>query len=54
MTELCKRCDICHHRVVCWPQVFTVLGPRDLCGPCYWHYRELLEQFAAFFEAEGR
>jgi hypothetical protein len=23
-----------------------------MCGRCYWLYRELLEQFAAFFAAE--
>jgi hypothetical protein len=47
-----KQCDICRRAVVSWPEVFTVLGPRDLCGTCYWRYREVVEQLAAFFNAE--
>ena len=52
MNETTKRCDICGQGTVCWPGIFTVLGPRDMCGICYWHYRELLEQLEAFFKAE--
>ncbi len=52
MSEPTKRCDICRQATVSWPGIFTVLGPRDLCGTCYWHYRELLEQLAAFLHAE--
>jgi len=49
MSNMCKKCDICRQSVVSWPQIFTVLGPRDLCGNCYWRYRELIEQIDAFF-----
>jgi len=48
----CKLCDICHQSAVCWPSTFTVVGPRDLCGNCYWRYRDLLEQMEAFFNAQ--
>ena len=53
MCQLNKPCDICRHAPVAWPEIFTVLGPRDLCGTCYWRYRELLERLAAFFAAEN-
>jgi hypothetical protein len=46
-----KRCDICRHTTVSWPGVMTVLGPRDLCGNCYWRYRALVEEIANFFNA---
>jgi hypothetical protein len=49
MNETGKVCDICHRSVVCWPGVFTVLGPRDLCGGCYWRYRQLMDEIAAFW-----
>jgi len=52
MSGTAKQCDICRSAVVSWPEVFTVLGPRDLCGTCYWRYREVVEQLAAFFAAE--
>lgn len=53
MSTPTKRCDICHQAVVSWPQIFTVIGPRDLCGTCYWRYRALLEKLGAFFSAEN-
>jgi hypothetical protein len=50
MSEQCKYCDICRTRVVCWPQILTILGPRDMCPACYFRYRELLEDLVNFFE----
>lgn len=52
MCQLNKRCDICHNAAVSWPQIFTVVGPRDLCGTCYWRYRDIVEQLSKFFAAE--
>jgi hypothetical protein len=49
MNDHYKRCDICHQAVVCWPGIFTVLGPMDLCGNCYWRYRRLVESMAQYF-----
>jgi hypothetical protein len=49
MNNPCKRCDICRQSVVCWPGIFTVLGPMDLCGNCYWRYRRLMEATAQYF-----
>jgi hypothetical protein len=53
MCQHTKHCDICHRAIVSWPRVFTVIGPRDLCGTCYWRYREIVDQLAAFFAAEN-
>ena len=50
----CKRCDLCRQSVVSWPGVFTVIGPLDLCGVCYWRYRAIVESLAEFFNQFGR
>jgi hypothetical protein len=53
MNEPSKRCDICRRAAVCWPGVFTVIGPRDLCGDCYWDYRALILAMADYFNRHG-
>ena len=53
MNELSKRCDVCRQSVVCWPQIFTVIGPLDLCGNCYWKYRGLIQEIADYFNSHG-
>jgi hypothetical protein len=52
LTKLCQRCDICPQGLVGWPGIFTAIGQLDLCGICYWRYRDLTDQLAAFFRAE--
>jgi bacterioferritin-associated ferredoxin len=52
MNEIDKMCDICRRSAYRWPQTFTVIGPRNLCGRCYVWYRQLLEEIAAFFNRD--
>jgi len=51
MTDTCKICDHCRAQVACWPRTLTVVGPMDLCGPCYWHYLHLIEGLASYCQA---
>ena len=43
-----EMCDICGNSAVAWPQVFTVIGPKNMCGDCYWRYRRLVRRPSAF------
>jgi hypothetical protein len=53
MSDLSKRCDLCRQTSVSWPETFTVIGPLDLCGNCYWEYRELIQDIADYFNRWG-
>jgi hypothetical protein len=51
MTDNSKLCDHCHSQPASWPRTLTVVGPMDLCGPCYWHYLHLIEGLATYCHA---
>ena len=52
MSNLNQPCDVCGQAVVSWPAVVTILGTMDLCGVCYWRYREIMDEMVAFVNAE--
>jgi hypothetical protein len=54
MNEVDPMCDICRRSAYCWPGIFTVVGPRNLCGRCYAEYRQLLDEIATFFNRDHK
>ncbi len=54
MFQWIKRCEMCRVVGVQYPATFTVLGPRDLCGECYFDYRALILAMADYFNRHGQ